>query len=349
MSSALCPELSNPLEPANTPQTLGVTPRYVLQHNAISRSIQHLSATAKKLTAMAMALIPPDLSNLTAAFTFPEFCKALDMPIGGEQYKIFKAAVNECMQCVITIETEPNEKGKKKWKKFTWFTRAEFDEATGKATMKFSSELAEVLTELKWVYSKIKLQDFGTLQSRYALRLYEIALSFAYLKGKQGNKDGAWYFQWTIEDLRQILGVPADAYKETHLFKQKVIDAPIKEINNAGLGLAINIERVKQGRFLVALRFDCEQVPRQLTAKAKNGKKATAVQLELPEQNPKLAGQREEKELQHLKERYPAEFAELYAVELENAPPFLKGKMFSKITAEGSALLKLREKYGIVK
>jgi hypothetical protein len=116
---ALTPPEPPPKPTVNTPETLGVTPRYVLQHNAISRSIQNLSATAKKLTAMAMALIPSDLSNLTAAFTFPEFCKALDMPVGGEQYKIFKDAVNECMQCVITIETEPNAKGKKTWKKFT--------------------------------------------------------------------------------------------------------------------------------------------------------------------------------------------------------------------------------------
>jgi hypothetical protein len=39
----------------------------VLQHNAISRSINSLSATAKKLTAMAMALIPSDLSSLTVS------------------------------------------------------------------------------------------------------------------------------------------------------------------------------------------------------------------------------------------------------------------------------------------
>jgi hypothetical protein len=57
MSRERCPE------PINTPQSLGVTPHYVLQHNAISRSVNSLSATAKKLTAMAMALIPPDLSN----------------------------------------------------------------------------------------------------------------------------------------------------------------------------------------------------------------------------------------------------------------------------------------------
>jgi plasmid replication initiation protein len=352
MTSELSQELPDPPEMVNTPQTLGVTPRYVLQHNAISRSINTLSATAKKLTAMAMALIPPDLSSRTAAFTFPEFCKALDVPAGGETYKVFKEAVNECMQCVITIESEPNAKGKKRWKKYTWFSMAEFDEATGKATMKFSLELAGVLAELKWVYSKVHLQDFGRLQSRYAIRLYEIALSFAYLKGKQGNKDAAWYFQWPIEELRQILGVPEDAYKETHLFKQKVIDGPIREINNAGLGLAINIERVTQGRFLVALRFDCEQTPRRLVIKGKNGKnvkKTSSTTLELPYENPKIAKLREEKELLHLKERYPDEFATLYAAEQEKSPSFLKGSGFSKIAAEAEALTKLREKHGIAK
>jgi plasmid replication initiation protein len=345
MSSELCPEQGM----KNTPQTLGVTPRYVLQHNAISRSINGLSAAAKKLTAMAMALIPPDLSNLTAAFTFPEFCKALDMPIGGEQYKIFKAAVNECMQCIITIETEPNAKGKKTWEKFTWFIEARYNEETSKATMTFSPKLAEVLAELKWVYSKISLQDIGKLQSRYAIRLYEIALSFAYLKGKQGNKNGAWYFQWTIEELRQILGVPADTYKETHLFKQKVIDAPIREINSAGLGLVVKIERVKQGRFLVALRFDCEQVPRCLPAKSKNRKQTAAIQLELPEPNPRVEQERIEKEYQHFKELYPDEFAQFYEEELAKPSPFPPSNFIRKGAAEYVAITQLKTKHGIVK
>ncbi|MDR1221095.1 MAG: hypothetical protein LBK73_16025 [Treponema sp.] len=41
----------------NTTETLGVRARYVLQHNAISRSAHSFSAAAKKLTAMAMALL----------------------------------------------------------------------------------------------------------------------------------------------------------------------------------------------------------------------------------------------------------------------------------------------------
>ena len=79
-------------EPVNTPTTLGVTPRYVLQYNAISRAAKNLSTTAHKLTAMAMSLLPPDLSSLTAAFTFGDFRKALGYGDGGEQYRIFTLA-----------------------------------------------------------------------------------------------------------------------------------------------------------------------------------------------------------------------------------------------------------------
>ncbi|MDR3170073.1 MAG: replication initiation protein [Treponema sp.] len=339
-----------PQEPTvNTPETLGVTPRYVLQHNAISRSIQNLSPTAKKLTAMAMALIPSDLSNLTAAFTFPEFCKALGMPIGGEQYKIFKEAVNECMQCVITIETEPNAKGKKKWKKFTWFIAAQYNEETSKATMTFSPILAEVLLDLKRAYAKIDLQDMGKLQSKYALRYLELAKSYSYLQGHDGNQDNMWYFVYAVEELRLMLSVPDGSYHEKRDLRKYVVEKPLKELNQAGIGLEVTTESIKQGRNLSGIKFNCKKVAKKVSVKGKGRKKTSADQLELVDPNPKTADQREEKENQHLKELYPDEFAGLYASELERTPHFLKGGGLSKIAAESEALIKLREKHGIVK
>jgi plasmid replication initiation protein len=186
---------------------------------------------------MAMSLLPADLSSRTAAFTFPEFCKSLGMPVGGEQYRLFKDAVDECMGCIITVETEPDEKGKKAWKKFTWFTVSTFDEKTGQATLKFSDELAAFLLALNWMYTKLDLQDFGELQSRYAIKLFEMAMSYKSLKGKQGNPDQSWYFERPVSELRMLMGVPMEAYKETHLFKQYAIEKPLREINKADIGL----------------------------------------------------------------------------------------------------------------
>jgi plasmid replication initiation protein len=333
----------------NTPETLGVTPRYVLQHNAISRSIQNLSPTAKKLTAMAMALIPPDLSSLSAAFTFPEFCKALGMPAGGETYKIFKEAVNECMHCIITIETPVNSKGKKEWEHFPWFSYSRYSETTSKAIMTFSPVLAAVLLDLKRTYAKIDLQDMGKLQSGYALRFLELGNSYSYLKGRDGNQDNMWYFIYSVEELRKMLSVPAGSYPATSDFRKKVIEYPLKELNGAGIGLEITTESIKQGRKLTGIQFNCKKVAKKVTTKKKGRKKADAEVLELPGQNPKTANRRGEKEAQHLKELYPDEFAALYAAELANTPKFLQIGSLGKVTAEGVALAQLREKHGIVK
>jgi plasmid replication initiation protein len=336
----------------NTPETLGVTPRFVLQHNAISRSIQNLSATAKKLTAMAMALLPADLSSLTASFTFTDFCKALDYEKGGESYKVFKDAVKECLKNTIHIETKSPRTGKDTWEGYTWFAYSKIDNVTGVCTMIFSHELAKVLIEMKRVYAKINLQDLGKLQSKYALRIFEIAKSYESLAGKDGNHSDTWYFERTIPELRKMLGVPDDAYLETRDFRKKVVELPAKEITGAGIGLGIKPEGIKHGRNLTAIRFLCTKAVRTTPVKRVRGKKtAVGGQVELPEPSPKTAGNREEKELEHLKELYPEEFTLLYAESLKKQPDFGGGVVegFRKRAAQACAFAALKERHGVVK
>lgn len=322
---------------ANSPESLGVTPEYLLQYHAVSRSIQNLSANAKKLTAMAMSLLPFDLSSRTATFTLPQFCKALGVEYGGKTKKLLKEAVKECMQSAITIEMPD-----KKWKMFTWFSTAECDEKTGVCAMTFSEELAATLLEFKKMYAKIKLTDFGRLQSKYALRLFEFAVSFSSLAGKNGNPADSWYYEYSIAELRTMLAVPDDAYLETFRFRQKVIEEPIREINLAGVGITITAEAIKQGRNLNGLRFICKKVNHTAHVKGK-------APLELPEPSPKTAEQREEKELQHLKTLYPQEFALIYAEKLGLArKPYMTESAAMRV-AEAQALSALKEKYGIVK
>jgi plasmid replication initiation protein len=224
--------VSNQEEPdidelVSTLETLGVTPRFVLQHNSISRSIHNLSATAKKLAAMALSLLPADLSSRTAAFTFTEFHSALGIPVGGESFKLFKNAATECMKNIIHIETNKIIKGKRQWEQLTWFSHSSFNEATGMCTMTFSQELCFLLLEMKKVYAKINLQDIGKLQSKYAIRIFEIATSYSSLAGKDGNKAGIWYFERELPELRDMLGVPSTAYFETRDFRKFAVEQPI--------------------------------------------------------------------------------------------------------------------------
>jgi plasmid replication initiation protein len=343
--------MSEELLSTNTPDSLGVTPRFVLQHNAISRSIQNLSATAKKLTAMAMSLLPTDLSSRTASFSYIDFCKAVGYTKSGESFEYFKKAVNECMDSKISIEMKSPKTGKKVWEKYTWFTYSKIDEDSGLCTMIFSPELTKVLMEMRRVYAKINLQDIGKLQSRYSLRYFEIAKSYESLDGKDGNEKGSWYFERTITELRQMLDVSEEAYPETKRLRQFVVEQPVKELNGAGVGMEIQTEGIKQGRNLKGIRFNCVKATRTTAVKSGRRKKAEASPpVELLEPSPKAAGNRVEKELQHLQELYPDEFAELYEKALGEAPT-LGGHAegFRKIAAAGRAIALLRELHGIVK
>jgi plasmid replication initiation protein len=321
------------IEPVNTPESLGVTPRFVLQHNAISRAAHNLSVAAEKLTVMAMALLPADLSSLAAYFTFTDFCKAFDCERGGKSRRIFKEAVDECGRCIIAIESERG------WEKFEWFATAAFNEKTGRAAMTLSPDFAAVLRDFKRVYAKLNLLDIGKLKSRYGLRFFELAKSYESLAGKEGNAKGSWYFERAIEELRQLLGIDPDAYPLTNEFRKYVIEQPIKELNNAGLGIEIHAEGIKQGRVLKGIRFNCVKAAR-----------TTAANSPLPEPNPKTADNRVEKELQHLQELYPEEFAELYEKALGEVPT-LGGQAegFRMIVAAGKALALLRKRHGVVK
>jgi plasmid replication initiation protein len=330
------------LPPINTTETLGVTPHYVLQHNAISRSAHNLSATAKKLTAMAMALLPSDLSSLSVSFTFPEFCDALGYERGGESYRIFKNAVEECMKSIIKIEGQQNNKGKKDWIIYHWFECAKFKQDTETCTMVFGKELAYFLKELKWLYSKINLKDFGNLQSRYALRIFELAISYSSLMGKDGNQKYEWYFERPIEELRFMLGIPDGAYKETKLFRQYAIEKPVKEINNAGLGVAIKAEGIKQGRKLTAIRFDCEKVQRTVSKKGKAKKESNHTQP--PMSDPAPSSKKEKIPIEHLKDVYPEEYAELHQAYYDSAPPNLP-EQIKLSSADTIALNILHERY----
>jgi plasmid replication initiation protein len=337
-----------------TPETMGVTPRYVLQHNAITRSAHNFSATAKKLTAMAMALLPADLSSLSVAFTFTEFCNAIGYTKSGESFALFKDAVKECMESVIKIETPPDKKGKTNWEMYHWFQFAKFDKDSGVCTMLFDQQLADFLKELKWLYSKINLKDLGGLQSRYALRIYELAISYASLQGKDGNASKTWYFERTIPEFRQLFGISPDQYQENWLFRLKVIDGPVKEINEAGIGITITVEVVKQGRNIVGICLHCKQVPPTIPAKRGRGRPRKTEtppigQPELPEAKLKTARTRKAKELEHLQERYPQEFAELYTAELAKPSWIPADSEVRKQAAKGAAQVILRKKHGIVK
>lgn len=311
-----------------TAEVLGTKPDYVLQRHAISRSIHNLSVTAIKLTAMATSLLPFDLSIKIVKFTLSEFIDSVGLVKGGNSYKIFVAAVDECMGNVITIDTPTG------WEKFTWFSKAKFDKKTGQITMVFSDELATHLLDIKKMYAKINLADLGRLSSRYALRIFELAISYSSLAGKNGNERDCWYFEREINELRTIFAIDQEKYKLTKDFRKNVIDLPIKEINEAGIGIAIETEYKRMGKFLHSVCFHCKKVSRVVPG--------------LPPLNAD-PDTLEEKELEKLKKLYPEEYTRLFNEEMAQKELFPTPETIRTKLAGYNAALKLKALKGVRK
>jgi hypothetical protein len=308
---------------------------YVIQPHAVSRSIYRMSATARKIIAMAMACIPPDFSRRTAEFAVSDFYEDLDLHDGGTQRTILKAAVAECVGSVITLETPP-----RGWEMFTWITYAKYDDSANRISIEFSEKLADYLLELKKMYARIELADLGKLQSFYALRIFEIAKSYESLAGKEGNKKGKWFFTRTLPEIRHIMGIEPDEYPLTSDLRRFVLEAPVSELNNAGIGLSVSLSYIREGRCLAAVRFDCAAVAAKRPRKKPAAKKPAAAD--------------EDAELARLRQQYPTEYAALLESELANPPAKLAAFYganpdFARTAAGVAASRKLRDQLAAAK
>jgi hypothetical protein len=234
-----------------------------LEIEYISRSIYSVSIHARRLIAMASALLPEKEGDYKVSFNVRDLIGSLGITWGGEQKKYLRAAVEEALGATIKINMPNGD-----WVGYTWFTecrltnfRLEVEWGWGTIHMEFNPKLGEALKKLKG-FATLNLMDLGKLQSRYAIRFYEIALSYAGFAGKDGNRRGEWYFDMTLQDIRIRFDISPNKYKLTKDFRVYIIDNSIEEINNARIGLWIEPEYQRSGRYLAGVRFKCRWIKR---------------------------------------------------------------------------------------
>lgn len=322
---------------------------YVIQPNAISQSIYSCSTNARRLLAMAMAQLKEG-DDLTVSFSLLDFIKALGLEDGDKTRRLLQAAALECTRNLIEIHLPDDV-----YKIYTWFSSTTlshhvspaaapgFDKKSAQnlkkelcgpstpwdtITMTFNRELADAIMQFKKAYAKIELADLGKLQSRYAIRFYELALSYAGFAGKGGNRTGEWYFDHTLDELRALFQVDPKKYKVTKDFRVYIIDKPIEEINAAHLGLQIEPEYARRGKWLIGARFWCRWV--------KRGEPVPV--------NPATeTGQEEDR----LIAAFPGEYEALEAEErarIKQQPGLFKDyPQFEEMAAKGQAAIRLRE------
>lgn len=119
-------------------------------------------------------------------------------------------------------------------------------------------------------FTKLPFEQIWALRSSYAIRILELVLQYQNTKTHERTI--------TLEDLKQYLGMPADSYEgRTDIFRQKVIDKSIKDINEK-TAYKVERENVKEGRKIVGFKFKL-YLPAELEKKKQKKKAKEALDM----------------------------------------------------------------------
>ena len=232
-----------------------------LQPNKISQGMYKCSTNVKRLLVYAiwkMQVITwaDNRKNYRAEFTMAEFVSLLNsinVDTSTTQRRYIENALNELQDSHIAIDTGTE------YHTFPWVEHSVYNRKEKKIIIELNHNLGDALFELRKQYTRIAMGRVLTMQSSYAYRFYELAMSLAGFEGKAGNKKGEWFFERTVEQVRKMFEMEAAEYAgRMDNFVKKVIENPLHEISEK-TDITMTFEKNKAGRHIVGFRFSCKR------------------------------------------------------------------------------------------
>ena len=171
--------------------------------------------------------------------TAKEFSSAFNVDIN-TTYRILKTAGKRLARTAITLE-----------KPDLFVTQeipicsfAEYNNKEGSLTIEFNEHIMPYLAQVKQKFVLYNLKEIANFGSLYTTRLYELIQEF---------KNTGWILK-SVEQLREIFAV-GKKFPLYGNFKAKTFAHAVEEINSQ-YELKLRFEEIKEGRKVVAIRFE---------------------------------------------------------------------------------------------
>jgi len=179
--------------------------------------------------------------------------------------------------------------------------------------LEFNPRALTNIQELK-PYEIIEFENAARLRGKHAFNIYKYALSQQGFAGKGGNREQTWWFEVSTAYVRAFLGIEDNKYRETNDLKTWCVEKPVAEINNASIGIKIEVETIRQGKCIIGFRFECTDTS---TRKAIAKSDTKPAQKEKQEFNDDW---RQESDWLKMQETFPDEWKHFYAEVRESTP-----------------------------
>ncbi|HGE8289554.1 initiator RepB protein [Serratia sp. OLLOLW30] len=135
-----------------------------------------------------------------------------------------------------------------KREEFRWVQyRAQYLKGEAKVEITFSDAIMPYLTQLKGQFTRVVVKNVSSLSSTYSIRIYEMLQQFR----STGDRTIA------LDDFRSMLELD-EKYSDFKILNRALIKPAIAELNEKS-NLAVTVETIKQGRKVIALRFQFKE------------------------------------------------------------------------------------------
>lgn len=224
----------------------------VVKHNdIIQKSKYKLSAVEQKTVAFLVSLIKPkeeypnQIQPIEYEFEIQDYCKVCDIDYNqGKNYKMVRDTLKALRDKSINV-TLPNGTDTS----VSWINKYWANKGTGKARVRFDDDMAPYIFNVRENTTQYELLNVLPMQSKYAIRLYEICRSWA----------GIYSKQYDLKELRSMLGVADNELVRYPDFRRYVLEIAQREINEY-TDIEVNFEPITKGRKVIAIRINIKKI-----------------------------------------------------------------------------------------
>lgn len=164
-------------------------------------------------------------------------------------YEAMKRAVEGLYEASFSYDKIDKASGKNIHYKSRWVEKIAYADELGCVELTFASDIIPLITRLETQYTEYELKQVSSLQSAYAIRLYEQLIRWR----KVGEVP-----QMGLKELRNKLGVEVGKYKQMNNFKAKVLDRAITQINEH-TDIKAEYKQHKDGKVIMGFSFTFKQ------------------------------------------------------------------------------------------
>ena len=240
----------------------------VVKDNALINASYNLSLVEQRLILLAIVITRRHHHNMEWDFLLgkpieisaSDYIEAFDVS-RQTAYEALQTASKTLFQRQFSYQERGEVKGI--WYKTSrWVSDIAYMNETATVSFTFAPAVLPLITQLEKHLTSYELQQVASLNSSYAVRLYEILIAWR-TTGKTP--------QITLEDLRNKLGVINGEYERMSNFKSRVLDYSIEQINEH-TDIKASYEQHKQGRKVIGFTFKFQvKDKKKKVAEASNG------------------------------------------------------------------------------